>query len=235
MSFAEDIGTRVHEFLAAATATPEEKLRAGIDTALEQLHEKWKLVNEEVRGLFGTSYTVDEMALYFPDPDLLTMFVGKVVERGWVLFNHAEDNVSTRPIPGAYAVQYWFLRHEERDYRLELMTVDEGHSPYHASLHHLCQQMSAPVSLAHASFKVPDEKTYAAAGIALRNGGFELGQHCTSAYGRFSYYLNEDATRFVPAIKPRLNDRDSAPAEEASSANEFPNGNWMTGGGDGGN
>lgn len=208
MSFSEEFGTRFHEFMEAATVTPETKLRAGIDTAFEQLHEKWKLANEEVRGLFGAAYLVDEMALYFPDSDLLTLFVSKAVQRGWVLFNHAEDNVTTRPIPGAYVVQYWFLRHEEREYRLELMTVDEGHSPYHASLHHLCQQMATPISLAHASFKVTNETNYAAAGVALRNGGFELGQHCTSSYGRFSYYLNDTEGRRLPALKPRLNERD---------------------------
>lgn len=236
MSF--DFGTKLHEYMEAAIKTPEQRLREGIDSALEQVHEKWRMINEKVRGLLGTSYTVDEMALYFPDPDLLMVFVGKAVQRGWVLFNQAEDNVTTRPIPGAYAVQYWFMNHPDRDYRLELMTIDEGHSPYHASIHHMCQRMSAPVSLAHASFKVPDEKAYAAASIALRNGGFELAQHCESTYGRFSYYIikSDDAReeRYVPTVKPRLNMRDSAPAEEASPANEFPNGNWMTGGGDSG-
>jgi hypothetical protein len=232
MSFAETFGEKFHEFMEAAVKTPEQKLREGIDQVFEQCHEKWNEINEEVRGLFGTTYLVDEMALYFPDPDLLMVFVGKAVQRGWVLFNQAEDNVTTQPIPGAYAVQYWFLRHPDRQYRLELMAIDEGHSPYHASLRHMCSQLASPVSLAHASFKVPDEKAYAATSIGLRKGGFDLAQHCTSDYGRFSYYINSSEDRFLPTVKPRVNLRDDQPKPPETG---FPNGNWLSGGGNYGN
>lgn len=202
-------GTKLHEFMEAAIESPEQKLRRGTEDILAQVHAKWGLANEEVRGLFGISYEVDEMALYFPDRDLLTIFMSGAVQRGWVLFNYAEDNVTSRPIPGAYEVEYWFMRSPNVPYRLELMVAGEGFSPYHTSLHEGCQQRSSPVALAHASFKVQDEERFAATGVALRNAGLEVAQHCESSYGRFSYYITESGDkRNLPVIKPRINLRD---------------------------
>lgn len=194
------------DFIQAAVESPEAKLRRGADMLFERANHVWERMNEELRGLFGAKSFIDEMAFYFPDRELLFIFIGKAVQRGWVLFNFAEDNVITQPIPGDYGVEYWFLMHPDRSYRLELMTVPTGFSPYHASLQERMRRISRPAALAHASFKVADENAYAAAVVTLRQAGYELAQHCTSTYGRFSYFLSGDAN--VTALKPRLNVRD---------------------------
>lgn len=228
MAFSGEFNTRLHEFMGAAIESPVQKLHRGMDEALHRVHDKWEMANEEVRGMFGTTHDVDEMALYFPERELLTVFLTGAVRRGWTMFNYAEDNVVTRPISGAYEVEYWFLRSPDFSYRLELMVLGEGFSPYHGSLHYGCKQMNAPISLAHASFKVPGEPEYAAVGVALRNAGLELAQHCESSYGRFSYYVAE-YERGLPALKPRMNTRDQTAGTVADGSSSC---NW---GGDSGN
>jgi hypothetical protein len=158
--------------------------------------------------MFGASYEIDEMALYFPDPHLVFEFASRAVQQGWQMFNSAEDVVETSPIPSDYEVRYWFLRHGDYSYRLELMNVGEGFSPYHGALHNVMRRFSRPCGLAHASFKVPNEKQYAAAVVGLGNAGYSLAQHCSSSYGRFSYYLRDDEG-WMTAIKPRINLRDA--------------------------
>jgi hypothetical protein len=200
------------DFLQAATETAETKLRREAKTMLERVDYVWDLMNEELRGLFGVKSFIDEMALYFPDRDLLFTFIGKAVQNGWVLFNFSEDTVMTSPIPSEYGVEYWFLMHPDHSYRLELMTVPDGISPYHSAIQASMQKMSRPAALVHASFKVPDESTYASAVVTLRQAGYELAQHCTSSYGRFSYFLSDNVN--LTALKPRLNMRDGGDDSE---------------------
>lgn len=204
--FGKEFGSKFTDFLRAATEPAEEKLRRNADQAFTVVNERWGLASEEVRGLLGTSFTVDEMALYFPGRELLIAFIAKAVQRGWRVFNYAEDDVETRPIVGQYSVEYWFLQHDLRPYRLELMNVTDGFSPYHSSLQFACDQLTLPYVLAHASFKVAGDEAFGATNVALRAAGYELAQHCTSSYGKFSYYLG--GVNNMPAIKPRINTRD---------------------------
>lgn len=217
-------GTRLHEFMEAAVETREQRLVRGIETVFEQVHGKWVEANEEVRALFDGKYQVDEVALCFPDREVLAVFLSLAVQRGWVLFNYAEDSVRSRPIPGAYEVEYWFMSSQERQYRLELMVVSEGFSPFHASILEAASHVNAPLSLAHASFKVPDEEALAAVGIRLRKSDFEAAQHCESTYGRFSYYMAPQA-RALAVLKPRVNLRDNEAATEPDD-----NRSWLEGG-----
>lgn len=209
----------MHALMEAAQKSPEDKLKERTRFYLKTIDKKWHLMNEEVRGLFGAECSVDEMAVYFPDRDLLVTFMAQATQRGWRLFNFAEDNVTTRPIIGAYAVEYWFMEHEDHDYRLELMTIPEGFSPYHTSLHEACVLHQAPASIVHASFKVPDEAGYGAAVVGLRKAEYELAQHCESTYGRFSYFLRYDSGEARPALKPRLNMRDVSTEEKMNGGN----------------
>lgn len=225
--FPYNFGTHLHALMEEAQKSPEAKLRERTGAYLETVDQKWQLMNEEVRGLFGAERTVDEMAVYFPNRDLLVTFMAQAVQRGWRLFNFAEDNVVTRPIIGTYAVEYWFMEHEDHDYRLELMTIPEGFSPYHASLFEACRLHSAPASIVHASFKVPDEESYGAAVVGLRKADYELAQHCESTYGRFSYFVRYEADNARPALKPRLNMRDASTQEKMDSG---PKGSWLKGG-----
>lgn len=201
-------GNALHELVMENSLEAlEAKLRTGIETVFERTHQTWQKANETVRGLLGAAQGIDEMALYFPHSSLLALYLSLAVQRDWSLFNYAEDNVTARPIPGNYAVEYWFLQHSDRPYRMELMTIQKGFSPLHASMNRSMNNVNSPVTLAHASFKVADEAAYGAAVLALRKAGYDLAQHCESSYGRFSYFLDGEPP-FV-ALKPRINLRDN--------------------------
>lgn len=201
-------GTNLHKFLEAAVETPESKLRRGIDDIFSVLTVKWSAADQQIRGLLGADGVVDEMALFFPTKDLMFVFISKAVQRDWVLFNQDDDVVETTPIQSSYDVEYWFLQHPDLPYRLELMLVLDGYSPYHGMLRQACEQLSMPAVLAHASFKTQSEEAYANAVRALRSAGYEVAQHCTSSYGRFSYFIG-DPNEDLVALKPRINLRDS--------------------------
>lgn len=198
---------RIFSMLVNGNESPAVKLSRSWDNIMEHVHLHWNNANTEVRGLLGLS--VDEIALYFPDQDLLLQFIKRAVKNGWVLFNHVEDEVTTGPINSMYGVQYWFLRKEGLPYRLELMQVIDGFSPYHGTLQEACDLCQFPVLLAHASFKVEGESAYGTAVFTLRNAGFELMQHCTSSYGKFSYMIDQDRKYEIAPIKPRINTRDA--------------------------
>lgn len=195
-------------FLLGEDELPMTRLSRGWDAIMKNVYQHWELSDEEVRGLFGASWGVDEMALFFPSQDLLVYFIKRAVQNGWVLFNQVEDKVVTTPINSIYGVEYWFLRKEGVPYRLELMQVLDGYSPYHGSLQGACEECNFPVLLAHASFKVDDQMSYGSAVVALRNAGFELMQHCTSSYGKFSYMIDNERKNQLSPIKPRINTRD---------------------------
>lgn len=198
----------ISAFLLSGNEPQMTRLSRSWDAIMKNIYERWELSDEEVRGLFGASYDVDEMALYFPSQDLLVYFIKRAVQNGWVLFNHVEDHVITTPINSIYGVEYWFLRKEGVPYRLELMRVIDGYSPYHGSLQEACDEANFPVLMAHASFKVSDQMNYGAVVVALRNAGFEVMQHCTSSYGRFTYAIDNERKNELPPIKPRINTRD---------------------------
>lgn len=185
------------------------RLMQNWDNIMSNVDKRWIEADQEVRGIFGVDQAVDEMALYFPDEEFLIYFIKRAVRDGWVLFNQDEDQVTTTPISSIYGVQYWFLRKEGKPYRLELMRVLDGFSPYHGSLQEACEEANFPVLLAHASFKMTSESMFGAALVAMRNAGFELMQHCVSSYGRFSYLIDVDRKSKLVALKPRLNVRDA--------------------------
>lgn len=202
-TFLDAIGVPTRTFVD----TPESRLLRNIDEVFANITKRHGLADQEVRAHFGAAYSVDEMALYFAEEHALFSFMAKAVQRGWLVFNQSEDVVETSPIRSNYAVVYWFLRHPELPYRLELMMVSDGFSPYHGGVERMCEDHGLATVLVHASFKVNDEQEYAAVGVALRNGGYELMQHCSSTYGRFSYYVDNESAE-IPAIKPRQNLRE---------------------------
>jgi hypothetical protein len=204
----------LQEMKNSPRATSGLEMLRNIDSIFESVQNKWSAVDEEVRGLLGPEQHVDEMALYFTDFDALVRLMAKAVRRGWVVFNQDEDQVDTKPIVSTYGVEYWFLRHPELPYRLELMHIPDGFSPYHQGMREYLERNDMCLGLAHASFKVPDEVSYARAVVALRSAGYELLQHCTSTYGRFSYYANVSEGSKLPIIKPRINIRDGAEEDE---------------------
>lgn len=191
----------INHLFGVLQTDPVKLVTENMDSILKDIEARHTNESEEVRGLLN--YQVDEMSLCFADDKTLLAFISGMVRRGWVLFNQDEDEVVTRPLPSSYTAQYWFLRHMEREYRFEMLLITDGHSPYHYS-----QTLAANGFpwLAHASFQLPNEAAYANAVRVLRDAGYEALQHCTSNYGRFSYFTSEEGH----VIKPRLNTRDGS-------------------------
>jgi len=172
---------------------------------------------EELRGMFGTAYIIDEMALMFTSPAWALRWISSAVRiPGMTLFNSANDHVQTRPVPSRYDVHYWFLSSpftegvdepgEER-WRIECMYPHPG-SPLHDAYRRMMRRND--VMTMHASFKGPDEEAYGVAVKTLRDNGYEAAQLCTSTYGRFSYWLpQEDEDGSGVYLKPRVNLRDA--------------------------
>lgn len=158
-------------------------------------------------GSFGVK--IDEIALLVGDTGQLAELDQLLALKfGWERFNIATDNVKTQPIRSAYSVEYHFYRHPAHDYRLEVMRLSSGISPLHAAIPKpLNRQVCEPV---HASFKCPDEETYAAARFGLVEAGMVEAQRCDSTYGRFSYFTTLGTPLRVPYLKPRVNLRDAS-------------------------
>jgi hypothetical protein len=174
---------------------------------LARMRDEHAFANEVVRSLFGTKYSIDEMALVSRSAEWLMSFLKQLVSiEGYELFNRADDIVETFPICSNYVVEYWFLR-TPFDYRLELMRILNGHSPVHHAIFNNDDEDPLAINV-HASFKVPDLDAYTEAQAVLRKSGMECAQKCESTYGRFSYFINEDV---LPNwyLKPRVNLRDA--------------------------
>lgn len=188
----------------------ESWLRGNFDGVLSGVTGMHTIAEEQVRALLGTGRVVDEMAIFVPERNLMFTVLTQALKAGWVAFNYAEDTVETSPIASAYSVEYLFMRKDGVRYRLEIMSKGDGFSPWHSYLEERCNATGEPCVLAHASFKVPSDAEYGAAVVALRSAGYDAVQHCTSSYGRFSYFLNTDTELLnIPVLKPRINTRDT--------------------------
>jgi hypothetical protein len=189
------------------------RMSLDIKDDLVYIKDNWANSQESLRGLLGSA-EIDEMAVYFAHEVHLLRWMSLCVREGWQLFNTDTDRVQVQPIPADYAVQYWFLRKEGEPYRLELMMVQDGFSPYHNWLEWCASQERGrrrpiPTMLAHASFKCATEAEYGTAVHLLRSHDYNPMQLCLSNYGRFSYWREGvGAGKGMPPLKPRLNTRD---------------------------
>lgn len=173
-----------------------------VSKILENLEREYESATSTVRAVLGSRFPIDEMALYFSEPNGLLQWIDEVVrEDGYELFNVAEDTVHVSPLPSSYDVAYWFVRCP-RPYRIEAMTLTSGHSPYH----YLFSHGTGPYVI-HASFKTSTEEEYATTVHALTQSGYEVWQRCTSSYGRFTY-LGDESGDVV--LKARINMRDGS-------------------------
>jgi hypothetical protein len=176
------------------------------DGILDKIRAEHQTAQEQARGMFGAEMVVDEMAVWFPRPGMVLSWITEMVSRPeFHLFNAAGGIVNTSPISSTYEVQYWFMDSLKDNFRIEAMCLLAGYSPYHSKFVEAVGGNYC--AIAHASFKVNSEEEFANAGHTLRQNGYEVMQHCTSEYGRFSYYVNQDAPGCV--LKPRLNTRDA--------------------------
>lgn len=187
----------------------DDVIREGVENALKNVNHGYVSMSEALRGVFGTKYEIDEMALWFCHMDVALEWIAEAVRfPGYELFNVADDFVSTSPIPSDYKVRYWFLR-TPYNYRLEIMNLKSGYSPFHS----MFSESGATIAKIHASFKVPSEDEFGLVTANLCNNGFEVLQRCTSSYGRFNYLrdpLVESMGGRDWTLKPRVNLRDGA-------------------------
>lgn len=196
----------------AKNALPDKE---DIASVLEHVREGQERSAEMLRGILGPEVVIDEMSLLVNSKNsVLNLLTHLVSFPGYEMFNSASDSVTTGPIRSQYDVNYWFVR-TPHPYRLEVMEIPvrEGFSPLHSKLpwHSIVNGTTDnDIFAVHASFKC-DSSSYAAAGVLLRKAGWELAQRCDSAYGKFSYYVNEDLGGWY--LKPRVNLRDAASDE----------------------
>lgn len=167
-------------------------------------------------SLDGTMHKIDEVALLAPQgtegDDWFTSMLWRVGKRGITYFNQTDDKVQAIPLPSQYDVRYDFFT-TELGVRLELLRLRGGISPLHELyLNHPAAQGSAGYApIVHASWKVDDEDTYTGVTRLLFEAGWVMGQGCTSAYGKFSYWRNPLDDGPMVWLKPRVNLRDSQP------------------------
>lgn len=168
------------------------------------LENRAEWMNTEIRSV-GLDYTIDEFAYYFPSKEsMMENLLALLESPGLVLFNTAEDEVGTYPIPSRYRPLYVFAQPEGTPYRLELMTIATGISPIHG--------VFWTPRLFHASFKVPNgnQGAFLNACRAMSDGGWDLAQACQGTYGAFSYFRNQEVDTAEPVyLKPRVNLRDA--------------------------
>lgn len=189
----------------------EEKAKHIVESTLRATDRVWNYSQEALRGIFGARYDIDEIAVWFPtDTMAMTTITALVQFAKFEMFAAASDIVRVGKFDCEYAAQYWFLRKEGFPYRLELMTKTGGFSPFHDMLAHGAEGSCV---VAHASFKVPEEESYASAVHNLRAANYTSLMMCDSTYGKFGYFSDDDANA---PIKPRLNRRDSAKGKESA-------------------
>ena len=179
---------------------------------LDEVQRQYQEMSAIVRGVLGTRYTLDEMALFFRDEHTLSSFVRAAVGlgEGYLLFNTAYDNVKTSPLLSEYHVRYWFLS-TPHGFRVELMCAFPG-SPLHDVIDRKMAEVhnGGAVSV-HASFKCATEEDYANAVHTLKTNAYQLVQACESTYGRFSYWQPAEAEERPDwYLKPRVNLRDAS-------------------------
>lgn len=188
--------------------------KANAAKELEAVHEAWVALSEELRGIGGARWEIDEMALYIHDQEYLNSWVRAAVAiDGYQMFNTATDTVRSTPIACSYDVEYSFVS-TPHPYRLEIMRLTGGYSALHSRYEWADTAVGSrgtyPV---HASFKCEDEEDLAVAVGTLRKDGWELAQRCDSSYGKFSYYTNEySLTGWF--LKPRVNLRDAVKSDD---------------------
>lgn len=170
---------------------------------------------------------IDEAAILVPSLFHRTALALELGRNGWVTFNQARDLVFTSPFGTRYFVKYLFLKNPSRPYRLEIMLMDAGEgddqpgfSPLHAALWQ--PNGEAHVSSGATKFPIPHlsfkptrlpagesaGRSYSRAVQYLKDGACIHVQTGQSTYGRFGYYLHQDAQRQI-YIKPRVNTRDA--------------------------
>lgn len=161
--------------------------------------------NETLASIFPVArYTIDEIAVMFPDEDArMAWLMSAVKEEGVTIFNAATDVVKTNPIRSTYVADYVFLNRSGLRWRIEAMVVQEGVSPLHAP-------MADEIRPVHASFKVHSRREWAKVYDAIaEDEDFWLAQSCVSDYGRFAYFAHCGEEETGLYLKPRVNTRDA--------------------------
>jgi hypothetical protein len=162
-------------------------------------------------------YKIDEVALLYTsedeaNKDTIALTMVDTVQ----VFNYARDHVHTRPLENCYDVTYRFIQNALYPWRMEVMSLDSGHSPLHESMIADGAASEDSPGIVHASFKVGNKEAYDEVITQMSEStDWVLGQACQSTYGNFSYwrYVGGEEGGSGPLsvwIKPRVNVRDGA-------------------------
>lgn len=159
---------------------------------------------------------LDEAALLAPNSSVRECLIHELGFGGWQVFNRAADLVFTNPFSTRYVVEYTFLNHPRKPYRLEVMMLGQGFSPLHQALWSpngvTPEWGNHPIlPIPHLSYK----RTGPEARKLVRKDldryreelGFILAQACQSTYGEFWYLTHVDSVCKM-YLKPRINTRD---------------------------
>lgn len=158
----------------------------------------------------------DEAAIMVPNHSVRNRVIDELREVKWEVFNEAADLVYANPFGTRYTVEYTFLQHPDRAWRLELMMLgrmtkggEVGFSPLHQALWTPngmapAWEDSYELPVPHLSFKAVKPSVCE----HMRDQDFILAQACQSTYGVFWYFLAGKTNRQI-YIKPRINTRDA--------------------------
>lgn len=174
-----------------------------------QLEALWDEANGAVCALHSMAFTpiVDELAILMPGRDVLMAFVEEAVQHGWAYTRNSIDTVRAEPMGTVYGVQYHFLSHHDKPWRLEVMLKTHGVSPVHDVL----WENATGFPVVHASYKPMFGGSlghYLREQKILEEDEYMNAQECRSTYGDFSYW-RKPGTPHAFYLKPRVNLRDS--------------------------
>lgn len=196
-----------------------------VEMAEEHIHKMQSAVDSTFAF---QDYLVDETAVILHSSQTKN-FVRALVGAGlgWVMSDHDTDRVRIAgPLIGdsSYVVEYDFLTHPEKPWRIEVMGIIDGFSPLHRSLLDYDDEEDANgLETVHYSFKVPggDVLEFQRVCDNAMLSGWTLCQTAVSSYGAFSYFRprrDNEALRSTFAdgaqgyLKIRMNNRDAEPA-----------------------
>lgn len=150
---------------------------------------------------------MDEVALCFHNEEALIEFVEHAKRLGLEHFNSVPYDTMKRQdkLGEEFGVRFEFLRHPEREWRIEAMAVIDGEAPLHKEA---LDKYGAPC-IVHLSYKCEDLDAYQMEVRRMFNdrGATKVAEYSNS-YGMFSYWRPHGQQSMLPYWKPRVNLRD---------------------------
>lgn len=170
-------------------------------------HKKTQYIMDVVSIIPGT---IDEMAILFPNEETLDAFVFMAARDPIVMHDRTveRDEMVRVDDTGRWHVRFEFFKMAGMRFRIEAMTVLDGHAPLHESA---LKKAKGNPNIFHASYKRFTEDGYEQCKDQLNRQVKEpviMEAEYVNSYGRFSYW-SANAIPFL-YLKPRVNLRDNS-------------------------